>query len=217
MAQRILTELAAPIRTHGHILTITASVGVAQRRDEDDAQALLRHADIAMYAAKKRGKGTYAQYTSDLSGLLLAPESRLGDLRRAVAELRPPFALEVGRAALVCPGFAADLVALLDAAGIAPAGLTLVIPAAQISDEDAVRGVLRELRAAGLGLALDHTGNRQVRLDLLAALPFTRLILDPSFFKGGDRRQEALTDAVIRFAQDAGIEYEAATLQESAL
>ena len=75
VAERILAELANPVTTHGHLLTVGASVGVAERLADDDPQSLLRHADIAMYAAKQRGKGRHARYTPDLAGLLATPRS----------------------------------------------------------------------------------------------------------------------------------------------
>ncbi|GAA2390212.1 diguanylate cyclase domain-containing protein [Dactylosporangium salmoneum] len=220
LAERIIGELAAPVRSHGHVLTVTASVGVADRPAGDDAQDLLRHADIAMYAAKKRGKGTYARYTPDLSGLLMTPESRRSDLRRAIAAAVQPCTIEVGRAALVSPGFAAELLALLAEAGVAPAEVTLALPAAQLADDDAVRRAMTELRAAGAGFALDHTGTRTVRLDLLTALPFTVLIVDRAFEAVGSDRNAAFSEAVARFARDAGIDYRIryeGSLQESAL
>ncbi|WP_432991049.1 diguanylate cyclase domain-containing protein [Dactylosporangium sp. CA-233914] len=220
VAARILAELAAPVHSHGHVLTVTASVGVAALADGENALDLLRHADIAMYAAKKRGKGTHARYTPDLSGLLMTPESRGSDLRRAIAAARPPCTIEVGRAALVSPGFAAELAGLLDEAGVAPDGLTLALPAAQLADDDAVRRAMGELRAAGVGLALDHTGTDTIRLDLLAALPFTVLIADPAFGAAEGDRNAAFSEAVTRFAGDAGIEYRVrseGSLQESAL
>ncbi|MER7007477.1 diguanylate cyclase [Dactylosporangium sp. NPDC000555] len=247
LARRILAQLAAPVRSHGHILVVTASVGVAERQPGDGAPDLLRHADIAMYAAKKRGKGTYARYTPNLTGLLMTPESRPADLRRAIAAARPPFTIEVGRAALVSPGFAAELAGLLAEAGLAPECLTLALPATQLADDDAVGRVMRELRATGVRLALDHVGTGTVRLDLLAALPFTALIVDPEFHAAArlereelplDReprlagledlvvageeaaRRRVLAAAVIQYARDAGIDYRVrceSALQESAL
>jgi predicted signal transduction protein with EAL and GGDEF domain len=205
VAQRILAELAAPVCAHGHLLTVTASIGVAKRCPEDDAQAMLRHADIAMYAAKQHGKSRSQRYTSDLAGLLTSPETRVNDLRQAITEASPPCTLKVRRPALLAPGFAADLATILAEAGTPPSDLTLTIPAGQLADDDAVRAVLLDLRAIGIGLALDHTGTQQVRLDLLAALPFSRLVLDPSFFAGGER-QAALVAAVINFVHDTGIE-----------
>ena len=60
LAERVLATLAAPYQVVGGDVTIHASIGVAFDEDAtcDDVQ-LLRNADIAMYAAKNRGKGTY--------------------------------------------------------------------------------------------------------------------------------------------------------------
>ncbi len=60
LAERVLATLAAPYPVVGGDVTVHASVGVAfdEHATCDDVQ-LLRNADIAMYAAKNRGKGTY--------------------------------------------------------------------------------------------------------------------------------------------------------------
>jgi diguanylate cyclase (GGDEF)-like protein len=60
LAERVLAALAAPYPVVGGHVTIHASIGVAfdEHATCDDVQ-LLRNADIAMYAAKNRGKGTY--------------------------------------------------------------------------------------------------------------------------------------------------------------
>jgi len=60
LAERILAALAAPYPVVGGDVTIHASLGVAfdEHAAYDDVQ-LLRNADIAMYAAKSHGKGTY--------------------------------------------------------------------------------------------------------------------------------------------------------------
>ena len=59
MAERILAVLAEPATIEGHVLTVRASVGVAAGPARD-AGRLLRAADVAMYEAKQRGKGTVA-------------------------------------------------------------------------------------------------------------------------------------------------------------
>jgi diguanylate cyclase (GGDEF)-like protein len=51
-AQRMIEALRAPILADGHELPIRASIGIADGHSGDDASRLLRHADIAMYAAK---------------------------------------------------------------------------------------------------------------------------------------------------------------------
>ena len=65
VAAKILAELAHPLRLHGPCVTvaITASVGVAfYPGDGGDPSTLLKHADAAMYAAKRQGKNCFVFY-----------------------------------------------------------------------------------------------------------------------------------------------------------
>ena len=56
---RVLDSLGAPVVVEGQPLEVLASVGVALYPEHgDDAATLLRHADIAMYVAKRGGDGT---------------------------------------------------------------------------------------------------------------------------------------------------------------
>jgi EAL domain-containing protein (putative c-di-GMP-specific phosphodiesterase class I) len=48
----------------GNQLRVTVSIGVATATGEETADDLLRNADVAMYAAKRRGKGRSAVYES---------------------------------------------------------------------------------------------------------------------------------------------------------
>jgi diguanylate cyclase (GGDEF)-like protein/PAS domain S-box-containing protein len=58
VAERILEELRAPFSVAGKEVFVGASIGIAVTTDAAaDGDALLRDADIAMYAAKMRGKG----------------------------------------------------------------------------------------------------------------------------------------------------------------
>ncbi|MET8147245.1 putative bifunctional diguanylate cyclase/phosphodiesterase [Actinoplanes sp. NPDC049668] len=52
-AGRMMNSLRQPVYADGHELPIRASIGIADGRSGDEASLLLRHADIAMYAAKK--------------------------------------------------------------------------------------------------------------------------------------------------------------------
>ena len=61
-SQRILRELAIPIAIRDTALQANASIGVACAEDGDDVESLLHDADIAMYAAKHVGKGTWMCY-----------------------------------------------------------------------------------------------------------------------------------------------------------
>jgi diguanylate cyclase len=67
LAERIILTLGAPFPLVGGQVTIRASVGIAvdEQLAWDEAQ-LLRNADIAMQAAKSRGKGTYEVFQSSM-------------------------------------------------------------------------------------------------------------------------------------------------------
>ena len=59
-ATRILAALTEPINVQGHERRISGSLGITIfPTDDSDPDALLRHADQAMYLAKQRGKNRY--------------------------------------------------------------------------------------------------------------------------------------------------------------
>ena len=70
VAERIAAAFARPFALgEGLQASVGASVGIAMYpRDGLDAGALIRHADIAMYAAKHEGKGRHRFYDHSLSG-----------------------------------------------------------------------------------------------------------------------------------------------------
>lgn len=68
MVERLLDTLKAPIKVVGHELYVTASVGVAVfPLDGDDAQTLLRNADVAMSRAKVMGRNNVQFYNAEMS------------------------------------------------------------------------------------------------------------------------------------------------------
>jgi len=69
LAQKLLEELAtSPIVIGGRSFTVNTSIGIAKFPDNGlDSDTLLRHADTAMYAAKKSGKNRYALFTEDMN------------------------------------------------------------------------------------------------------------------------------------------------------
>ncbi len=81
---RISGALNRPVHALGHDLLVRASIGLAETWSGATPQELLRRADVAMYAAKERGKGRYAIYDDELD-LTHAADAQLGaDLRRAL-------------------------------------------------------------------------------------------------------------------------------------
>jgi diguanylate cyclase (GGDEF)-like protein/PAS domain S-box-containing protein len=60
IAERVRHALMPALTLAGHLVTPSASIGVAFPGPEDTADELLRNADVAMYAAKDRGKAQVA-------------------------------------------------------------------------------------------------------------------------------------------------------------
>jgi EAL domain-containing protein (putative c-di-GMP-specific phosphodiesterase class I) len=103
VAQKLLLVLEKPVLFLDRPLDVGASVGVATRLSvEDDAAALLRRADVAMYAAK-RGRTGYACYTAEQDDHSPDRLALLGELRQAIhaneliLHFQPKVSLRTGR------------------------------------------------------------------------------------------------------------------------
>jgi diguanylate cyclase (GGDEF)-like protein len=84
IAERLLQVLAQPFALGGLQLDIDASIGIALSPDHgQDADALLRRADVAMYVAK-RGNTGHALYTADQDEHSPMRLAMVGELRRAI-------------------------------------------------------------------------------------------------------------------------------------
>jgi diguanylate cyclase (GGDEF)-like protein/PAS domain S-box-containing protein len=67
LAERLLNQFLVPINMNGYQFHITASIGISIfPNDGMDIEALMIHADTAMYTAKGRGKNRYAFYSEDM-------------------------------------------------------------------------------------------------------------------------------------------------------
>jgi EAL domain-containing protein (putative c-di-GMP-specific phosphodiesterase class I) len=84
IAEQILASLAVPVLANGHKLLVQASIGIAVAAPDDDTHALLRNADIAMYAAKEHGKGGYARFTPGMAADILEHAQLGAELRHAL-------------------------------------------------------------------------------------------------------------------------------------
>ena len=81
----IQAALAQPFMISGSQLQVSASIGVSSfPGDGEDAQTLLKHADMAMYGAKQRGKNTYQMYMRQMSMSLHRRVEMETHLRHAV-------------------------------------------------------------------------------------------------------------------------------------
>jgi diguanylate cyclase (GGDEF)-like protein/PAS domain S-box-containing protein len=85
VAQRVLDELSAPYLLAGNEAFATASVGIATfPGDGEDAESLLKNADIAMYRAKESARNCYRFFTPEMNARTVARGQLNTDLRRAV-------------------------------------------------------------------------------------------------------------------------------------
>ncbi|MEV6599630.1 EAL domain-containing protein [Actinoplanes sp. NPDC051346] len=83
VAQRILDALTEPISEHR--LLVQASIGIATAEAGASVDSVLREADVAMYAAKQRGKAAYVRYLPGMAQPVTAHMRLGGELRRALA------------------------------------------------------------------------------------------------------------------------------------
>jgi diguanylate cyclase (GGDEF)-like protein len=102
VAEDIAVALEAPFVVDGIEIDVRASIGVAGTDDGDDAAMLLRHADVAMYVAKRTRSGIekYSKEHDLFSAerLALASEIRRAiEQRELVLHYQPKIDLKTGR------------------------------------------------------------------------------------------------------------------------
>ncbi|MFA7596784.1 MAG: EAL domain-containing protein [Novosphingobium sp.] len=85
LAHRIIESLSQPYSIEGHRVIIGASVGIALApEDGTTSDALVRNADLALYAAKDAGRGCYRFYATDLHSRAEEKRQLEQDLRDAI-------------------------------------------------------------------------------------------------------------------------------------
>ena len=82
VAQRILDSFGGPISEHQ--LLVHASIGVATGARDTSLDYVLRAADVAMYAAKQRGKANWVRYHDGMEQPVSTHAQLGGELRRAL-------------------------------------------------------------------------------------------------------------------------------------
>src|SRR5207237_4401446 len=83
-AERIGEALHAPFFVQNRELRARASIGIAVRTNELDASQLLRNSDVAMYIAKRRGKGRHELFEASMYAATVERHELKEDLQRAV-------------------------------------------------------------------------------------------------------------------------------------
>ena len=85
VAQRITQMMQEPFLVDGKEIHVRGSVGIATTLAEaQDADQLLRNADLAMYRAKSSGEGGYAEYDPEMHAGLVERLQIAGELRQAI-------------------------------------------------------------------------------------------------------------------------------------
>jgi diguanylate cyclase (GGDEF)-like protein len=82
IADRIIAALGERFEIAGHDVSISASVGIASGREE--AETVLRNADLAMYAAKRRGAARYERFEPRMRDSVVPRRDLDTELRQAI-------------------------------------------------------------------------------------------------------------------------------------
>ncbi len=92
LAQKIITELSQPIILDGHEIVVTTSIGICVYPDDSEqADALIKHADAAMYLAKEKGRNNFQFFTAEMNAHAFERMTMETRLRKALE--RQEFAL----------------------------------------------------------------------------------------------------------------------------
>ena len=85
VAEKVLEHLSEPMTIDGTRLLVRASIGIATAQPGDDTGDILRHADIAMYAAKRQGKHGLRVFNEHMHSSLTARMRLEAELAEAIA------------------------------------------------------------------------------------------------------------------------------------
>jgi predicted signal transduction protein with EAL and GGDEF domain len=102
VAERAVATIRAPFAVGTRQLSIRASAGVATGRSESTAVSLMRDADVAMYAAKSKGKDKVEQFEQGMHGHVIRSYQLRTELAEAIAadefilHFQPAFNLSSG-------------------------------------------------------------------------------------------------------------------------
>ena len=104
VAERVARDLNPPFNLHGHSLTVTSSIGISIFPDHgENAEALIKNADAAMYASKNRGRNTFSFFSEEMTTQAIE-RLQLGNSMRQALErnefflvFQPEFDLRTGK------------------------------------------------------------------------------------------------------------------------
>ena len=167
IAERLLLKLREPFRLIDDQVFVSVSIGIALSSGSDtDADDLLRKSDIALYEAKKNGRGRYQVFAGDMDDLLLRK-------RKVEAELRKALDGDGSIKLAYQPVFAADGRGILGAEALIRWGHEVhgALPAAQFIAIAEERGLIGELGKWALSEAC--------RFAVMTELPWIAVNISP--------------------------------------
>ncbi len=86
VARRIIAEIARPFMLSGQEVVVTTSIGVSvYPEDGEEAEILLKNADVAMYQAKNLGRNAYQFFAGEMNNTAVERLRLENDLRNAMA------------------------------------------------------------------------------------------------------------------------------------
>jgi diguanylate cyclase (GGDEF)-like protein len=104
VARKIIKLMGQPFEVQGHVIQIGASVGIAVApNDGEDADTLMKNADLALYRAKSEGRGAYHFFERGMDAALQARRAIETELRGALTKgelqlvFQPQFSLSENR------------------------------------------------------------------------------------------------------------------------
>ena len=191
LAARIVDLIGRTYVVGGHMLNVGASVGVAlSPGDGDDADTLLKRADLALYRAKHDGRGMFRFFESDMDTRMQARRSMEIELRRALAlkELELAYQPQIELSSNDVVGFEALLRWKSPARGlVSPADfiplaeeIGLIVPIGDWVLQTACKEAASWSRPVSIAVNLSPVQFRSARLvdSVIAALAFSGL--DPA-------------------------------------
>ncbi|MGZ8289943.1 MAG: EAL domain-containing protein, partial [Telluria sp.] len=85
VVDKIRAAMRRPFDLDGHEVTVTSSIGITVYPDDgQDADALIKYADTAMYRAKEAGRDAFRFFTAEMNAQSLARLDLESALRRAI-------------------------------------------------------------------------------------------------------------------------------------
>jgi diguanylate cyclase (GGDEF)-like protein/PAS domain S-box-containing protein len=85
VAEKIIDSLSKPLMLDQHEIVVTPSVGISvYPHDGDDVETLVKHADVAMYRAKEKGRNNYQFFTADMNARAFERLTMENSLRKAL-------------------------------------------------------------------------------------------------------------------------------------